>query len=113
MNISYEGIGNYSITVEMDKTVKNGYACALGSDKIAYVADDDENILGIVATVNDKYANVIVGGVVTAAYSGTAPTVGSCCLRGDGNGKVNVNAAGESYRVLSVDTTKKTVTFIL
>ena len=113
MNISYEGIGNYSVTVEKDKNIKSGYVCAIRSDKRAYIADDDENILGIVSAVNGSYANIIISGVVTAAYSDTAPTIGNCCLRGDGNGKVTVNAAGENYRVLSVDTTKKTVTFIL
>ena len=113
MNISYEGIGNYSITAEVDKTVKNGYACAIRTDKRAYVADDDENILGIVNAIRENHANVVISGVVTAAYSGTAPTVGNSCLRGDGSGKVTVNAAGENYRILSVDTNKKTVTFIL
>ena len=52
-------------------------------------------------------------GFVTLPYSGTAPSVGYGILAADGAGGVKGAQSGESYLIVNVDTTAKTVCVLL
>ena len=58
-----------------------------------------------------------LGGMVTAGYTvpaeGAAPALGWSGLSADGEGGVQADADGSTYLVVDVDTTAKTVTFVL
>lgn len=60
---------------------------------------------------------VALGGMVTAGYTvpaeGAAPALGWSGLSADGEGGVQADADGSTYLVVDVDTTAKTVTFVL
>ena len=57
------------------------------------------------------------GGMVTAGYTvpeaGAAPALGWSGLSADGEGGVQADADGSTHLVVDVDTTAKTVTFVL
>ena len=58
-----------------------------------------------------------MGGMVTAGYTvpaeGAAPALGWSGLSADGEGGVQADADGSTHLVVDVDTTAKTVTFVL
>ncbi len=113
MAISYEGIGQTCVTLRKKNTVTNGCVCAMAENNCVGISEEDENIIGIAAAVKGDYVSLIVSGIVTVPYSGTAPGVGICPLAGDGSGNVKYSTEGINYRVLSIDTKNRTVTFIL
>ena len=69
-----------------------------------------------IATLTGACA-VALGGMVTAGYTvpaeGAAPALGWSGLSADGEGGVQADADGSTYLVVDVDTTAKTVTFVL
>ena len=69
---------------------------------------------GVPVNVNGGYAGVQLSGVVTMPYTGTdAPAVGYAALASDGADGVKASTKGNTYLVLSVNTTAKTVSFML
>lgn len=70
---------------------------------------------GVVLSVSrgGDACSVALGGMVTAGYTGTAPTVGWSVLVGDGAGGVKTAETGREYLVVDVDTDAETVTFAL
>ena len=54
-----------------------------------------------------------LAGVVTAPYTGTAPTVGYAKLSANGTGGVKASSTGREYLVLDIDPSANTVTFVL
>ncbi len=113
MNISFEGIGHISVTFPAGASCAAGKVGKLDSDgKIAACAAGDK-FCGMVEAVSGSYAGVQLHGFVTAAYTGTAPTVGYAALSANGTGGVKVDTNGKSYLVVEVNTTASTVTFEL
>lgn len=113
MAISYEGIGQVCVTMRKDDDVTAGMPINIFKNDCVSTADVEDSFVGVVAQVQDSYASVIVRGFVTVGYSGNNPNVGICQLLADGNGKVTCNAEGNTYLVTKVNTTDKTVTFLL
>ena len=95
---------------ELVKVSANGTvaACAAGDDFCGMVLS--------VGRGGDACA-VALGGMVTAGYTvpaeGAAPALGWSGLSADGEGGVQADADGSTYLVVDVDTTAKTVTFVL
>ena len=87
MKLSYEGIGQWAAT----------FAC----DDLA----------------EGELVKVSANGTVAAGYTvpaeGAAPALGWSGLSADGEGGVQADADGSTYLVVDVDTTAKTVTFVL
>ena len=74
----------------------------------------DAKFCGVSVNVNGGYAGVQLSGVVTMPYTGTdAPAVGYAALASDGAYGVKASTKGNTYLVLSVNTTAKTVSFML
>ncbi len=74
-----------------------------------------DNFCGVASGVGSGYASVQMGGFVSLPYTGaTAPVVGYTSLAADGSGGVKVvTEGGRSMLVFEVDTTVKTVGFML
>lgn len=116
MKLSYEAIGQWCATfacsgVTEGKTVKLSASGTVGA---CAAGDDFTGIAAFVARSGDA-CSVQLGGMVTVPYTGTtAPAVGWETLAADGTGGVKaVTTGGRSYLVAAVDTTAKTVTFVL
>lgn len=111
MNISYEGIGHFSVTFPATDCAV-GAVCKMGSDgKMTGCADGDK-FCGVAEVVTQEAAAVQVGGFATVSYTGTAPAAGYVNLCADGNGGVKAGQ-GKEYLVAAVDETAMTVTIML
>lgn len=116
MKVSFEGIGEQVVTFLNNQTnaaAAGDPVCLSGNGEVKAAAADGA-FAGICIGGDKEYAAVQLQGVVTREYTGTtAPTVGYVKLAAAADGKVSVGNAGREYLVLSVDTTAKSVTFIL
>ena len=105
MKLSYEGIGQWAATFACDDLAEG-----------ELVGDDFCGMVLSVGRGGDACA-VALGGMVTAGYTvpaeGAAPALGWSGLSADGEGGVQADADGSTYLVVDVDTTAKTVTFVL
>ena len=113
MEISYEGIGQVCATMRAKGEIKVGNTCSADSNNSVAVSEEEQAITGVAAAVRGEYVSVIIRGIVTMPYTGTAPTVGYGSLAGDGNGGVKCSPDGIGYHVLEVNTSAHTVTFML
>ena len=114
MNYSFEGIGQWNATFACGD-VEEGMLAKIGDGASAVSAAADEDFMGmVVAMARDWEAcTVQLGGMVTAAYTGTAPTIGWTNLVSDGFGGVKAGTGAHLRLVVYVDTDSKTVTFAL
>lgn len=115
MNISYEGIGQWAATFACG-SVECGQVVKVAENDTAAVCADGDGFTGVVMSVarDGGACTVALGGMVTVGYSDTAaPAVGWANLSADGKGGVKADSNGHSYRVVRVDDSAKTVTFVL
>lgn len=115
MKNSFEGVGQWAATFVCDETVAENQVVKVSGNGAVGVCADGDAFCGIAAVVGSDHAAcaVVMGGMVTAAYSGNAPALGRSGLSADGNGGVKADAAGQKYIVVDVDTVGKMVTFAL
>ena len=118
MKLSYEGIGQWAATFACDQAVEGEMVKISDNDKVGPCAAGDA-FCGMVLSVSGggDACTVALGGMVTAGYTAATtddvPAPGWGILAGDGSGGVKTASAGRSYLVVDVDTTTKTVTFVL
>lgn len=116
MKISFDGIGERAMTFIADG-VKAGDAVKVTGAGTVSPCGAGESFDGFASGTRGEYTAVILGGAVTAPYSGTAPGFGRVELFADGAGGVTVtggkDASGGEYLVVDVDTVDETVTFIM
>lgn len=100
MKLSYEGIGQWAATFACDDLAEGELVKVSANGTVAACAAGDDFC-----------------GMVTAGYTvpaeGAAPALGWSGLSADGEGGVQADADGSTYLVVDVDTTAKTVTFVL
>ena len=114
MAISFESIGQKLVSFKANSALKVGDPCIPCANGMVAPAQENGEFCGIVSSIRGGVAGVIIGGCVTASYTGNdAPDVGYCYLTGDGKGGVALATSGGRYLVVSVDKTNKTVTFFL
>ena len=111
--ISYQSIAQECISINEKAHIPAGQPCKMYAADTVAQALKGEPFIGIVVNSRELLANVAVRGFVTVKYSGDAPTVGKVGLCGGDNGTVTVSETAPTYLVVSVDTTEKTVTFLL
>lgn len=114
MKVSFEGIGQWSATFACDAGVQQGQVVKIsGNGQVAKCADGDA-FCGVVNTVGRDGAacSVVLGGMVTVSYTGSAPALGWSGLNADGDG-VKADDSGRAYLVAAVDEAAKTVSFVL
>ena len=115
MSVSFDGVGQVCATFlgsglgegQVVRMAGNGTVCACG---------DGESFCGVTLCCKDDACTVQVGGFVTAAYSGSAPSVGQAALCGDGIGGVKTAASAETGTqclVVDVDAAANAVTILL
>lgn len=114
MSVSFNGYREKVLTFKTASKITAGYPVKMSANDTVAAAASGNRFCGICLESDSSYATVQTGGTATLAYSGnTAPAVGYGTLAADGNGKVVVDSDGGEYLILSVDTTAKTVTFII
>ena len=114
MKISYNGIGQWRATFACDGLIEN-IVVKLTANNTVSSCTTGEAFAGVVASVSHESdaCSVVLSGLVTVSYTGTAPTVGYCNLSASESSGVQVAAGGRSYLVVQVDTVGRTVTFKL
>jgi len=115
MRVSFEGMGEKAMTFLNSKAspaVSGKTVRVSASDTVAACADG-ERFAGFCIDADSELATVKAGGFVTAAYTGTAPTVGYANLVSDAAGGVKLSATGGEYLIVEVSTAAKTVGFIM
>lgn len=112
MAISYESIGQVCITCTNSGAAENVPCKIIYNNSISSCLDGNA-IHGVVVATRGSLATVAISGFVTLPYTGTAPTLGFCPLAAASSGKVKKLDGAHEYLVISVDTTSKTVTFLL
>lgn len=113
MNVSFEGFNESAATFIASGAVLPGTAVKITSNGTVAPCADGDKFAGVALNAADGYAAVQLGGYVKCTYTGTAPTVGFAILASGGTNKVKTATAGNTYLVLDVDTTAKTVGFLL
>ena len=115
MKNSFEGIGQWAATFACAKDVAQGQMVKISSNGTVTACADDEKFAGQTAAVGRDGAacSVMLGGMVTAAYTGTAPALGWSGLSANGSGGVQADGSGWAYLVVDVDTAAMAVTFVL
>lgn len=113
MAISFDSIGQECVTVRTNSNISVGSPCKFTASNTVSVCSDGNAFHGIVMSQREGFITLAVHGFVTVPYSGTAPTVGYCPLAAATGGKVKKLEGAKEHLVVSVDTTKSTVTFLL
>ncbi len=109
MRVYYEGIGKLTISVPAGSGLAVGQVCKLGTDGKAAPGAAGDKILGVVESLRDGLAGVIVRGAVTVSLSGTAPQPGYAALAADGQGGLKTASGGRETMVLAVGNQRATV----
>ena len=115
MKGSFEGIGQWSATFACDSSVKEDQVVKIsGNGEVSACADGD-GFCGVVTVLgrDGEACGVALGGMVTAAYTGSVPALGWSGLSANGSGGVKADGASQKYLVVAVDEADMTVTFAL
>ena len=114
MNYSYEGIGQWTATFSGEAAVED-QVVKVSDSKTVGPCQSGDGFCGVVQSVSrdGEACTVALGGMVQAAYTGTAPALGWSGLSANGTGGVKADSVGHSYLVVDVDSTGGTVTFVL
>ncbi len=112
MSVSFSGFNENTATFKVSSAITAGKPVKISANNTVAACSDADAFCGFVVSSDSKYASVQLGGVVTAPYTGTAPTVGYGILVSDGTG-VKSAETGKEYLILSVDSTAATVTFLM
>ena len=115
MKSSFDGIGQWAATFACSGDVAEGQMVKIGDSGAVTACADGEAFAGQITAVGRDGAacSVELGGMVTAAYTGSAPALGWSGLSADGNGGVKADASGHEYLVVDVDEVGMTATFVL
>lgn len=114
MNVNFDGIGSQVMTF-----LNNSKSLAVPGDPVSVSgngevqqAPADSAFIGLCLSGDENYIAVQVSGVITCPYTGAAPALGYTALAA-GKSAVAAKESGREYLVLAVNTTAKTVTFVL
>lgn len=114
MRGSYEGIGQWAATFACGQVEEGQMVKISGNGQVSACGAGDGFCGQVLSVGRDGGAcAVALGGMVTAGYSGTAPSLGWCGLAADTDGGVQASSAGRGYLVVDVDESAGTVTFVL
>lgn len=113
MKVSFEGIGEQVVSFTSTGTVKGNFVKMSGNGQVAACSAAD-NFMGYCIEAENGFADVMTHGYISCEYTGTtAPTVGFGQLTADAGGKVKPANTGREYLIVNVNTTAKTVGFIM
>lgn len=113
MNISFDGMNQWAATFATSDAVE-GHVVKMTAGATVGACTDGDSFCGVTAAKRAGDACAVqLAGVVTAPYTGTAPTVGYAKLSANGTGGVKASSTGREYLVLDIDPSANTVTFVL
>ncbi len=114
MKVAFNGLGEQVATFTAPSTVKKGMLVFINMSGNVNACAADAAFCGVALSSRDGIAAVQLGGYVRMPYTGNAPAVGYCALAAAGSTEVKrVTEGGREYLVLDVNTTDKTVGFLL
>ena len=115
MKSTYEGIGQWAATFSCGSGVAEGEVVKISGNGAVAVCSAGEGFAGVVIAVghDDAACSVALGGIAAVTYTETAPTLGWNTFVADGAGGVKTSETGRDYLVVDVDSTAKTVAFVL
>lgn len=113
MSVSFGGFLENTATFIVEDKLDEGTPVMISDNYTVEACEEDDGFCGFVVSSDESYAAVQLRGVVTCAYSGTAPDVGYAALAADGDGGVAEAESGTEYLILSVDSTAGTITFLM
>ena len=100
--ISFEEIGELTVTFHALEGVKAGQAVKVAADSTVGPCAAGERICGAAVWAEDGYAAVQMKGFISIPYTG-AVAPGWQKLAADGKGGLTVNESGSEYLVISAD----------
>ncbi len=113
MNVSFNGFNQNVLTfISEDDISANTPVKMADNGEVTACADGDE-FIGVAVSSRQGYTGVQMTGYTKMPYTGTAPTVGYKTIAADAACGVKVAQTGKKVLVLEVDTTNKTVGFIM
>lgn len=112
MTISANGFMAESLTLMGDTSLTAGEPVTLCDNNTVSACSDSDIFCGIITHEKNGVCAVQLHGAVTLPFTGTAPTIGFSELCANGSKGVK-SGSGREYLVLSVDSVKSTVTFVL
>lgn len=114
-SIGYDGIGkDLAITMRQSTLTKGtdeNKPCKVSANDTVALCADGDRIHGVIGTIDKEVCSVNLRGIFSIPYTGSAPTVGISKLLANGSGGVKVDAGGDEFRVVHVDTTNTMVYF--
>ncbi|MGI6267901.1 MAG: hypothetical protein ACOYJN_02135 [Acutalibacteraceae bacterium] len=114
MSISFNGYNDNASTFEFAGNAKLGDVVKMSANNKVTNCSAGNDFCGVLkCKESDDFATVQLSGYVRASYSDAAPSVGYCNLASDGAGGVKVLSSARQYLVLNVDTSLKTVGFLI
>ena len=113
MNHYFSGFNTKEITLNADKSVKEGSAVVLADDSTVKAAAAGDIPCGICTKIRNGLASVVFAGHVTVPFSGTTPALGYRKLSADGNRGVKLNDNGKHFLVVYADEYEQTIDIIM
>lgn len=115
MKGSFDGIGQWAATFTCAKDIAEGEMVKVSENGAVTACADGDKFAGQAAVVGRDGAacSVVLGGMVTVPYTGSAPALGWSNLSANGTGGVKTAASGREHLVVDVDATGMLVTFVL
>jgi hypothetical protein len=119
--VKFDGIGANAISFlsALTRGTDEGKVVKITDNGTVALCSAADQFDGVVKVIDkaDKVASVQTKGMVTVAYTGTAPSVGRATLEANATGGVQIVGTpvlgDRFYQIVSVDTTAGTVTFDL
>ncbi len=112
MAVSFGGFNENTATFKVSGEIENGMPVKMSESGTVTACADGDAFCGICVNGDEAYAAIQLGGAVKMTYSGTDPVCGYAKLAASADG-VQANDGGREYLVVEVDTTAKTVTFLM
>ena len=113
MTTNFNGFNEKVLTFECDTNISAGTPVKITANGKVAAAAAGDRFIGTCVYTRCGFAAVQVEGYVSLPYTSTAPTVNFAKLVADGNGGVKADTNGSEVVVVSVDTTAKTIGFIM
>lgn len=117
MSISFNGIRDKATFTASSLTygTDEGKVCKVTANQTVGLCADGNQFHGVIETIERDNAICVVRktGYSTLDYTGADPGAGIVKFLADASGGIKVDATGQEYLVVDVDTTAKKVTLFL
>ena len=113
MTTNFNGFNEKVLTFECDTKITAGTPVKITANGKVAAAAAGDRFIGTCVYTRCGYAAVKVEGYSVLPYTSTAPTLNHAKIVADGNGGVKADTNGSEVVAICVDTTAKTIGFIM